>query len=211
MQTVNNTTTTPSSNSNDYHFFTQWRVFASLKEVTDILGDATQLPRWWPSVYLDVKILEPGQPDGLGRVVDLYTKGWLPYTLRWSFTVTEITERGFRIEAQGDFVGYGVWTFVPDGDWVNISYEWVVSANKPLLRQYSALFKPIFSANHHWAMRKGEESLQLEIARRRATTPTERALIPAPPPPTTSSPLPLLAASVLVGFVAWRMLRALLR
>jgi hypothetical protein len=35
--------------------------------------------------------------------------------------------------------------------------------------------KPIFGANHQWAMRTGEESLKLELMRRRATTPEERA------------------------------------
>jgi len=44
--------------------------------------------------------------------------------------------------------------------------------------------KPIFSANHHWAMAKGEESLKLELARRHATSAEELARIPAPPQPT---------------------------
>ena len=48
------------------------------------------LPRWWPSVYLDVEELEPADARGLGRRVRLLTKGWLPYTLAWEFVVTEI-------------------------------------------------------------------------------------------------------------------------
>jgi hypothetical protein len=75
--------------ANDYHFITHWRVRATVKEVSDILRDATQLPRWWPSVYLKVEQLEPGDSEGVGKVVSLYTKGWLPYTLRWQFRVTE--------------------------------------------------------------------------------------------------------------------------
>ncbi|MBX3081269.1 MAG: polyketide cyclase [Anaerolineae bacterium] len=204
-------TSIQTSASNDYQFITNWRVFGTLKEVTDIIGDAERLPIWWPSVYLEVKVLEPGDSRGLGKVVDLYTKGWLPYTLRWRFTVTEVSERGFRIEAEGDFVGYGVWTFEQDGDWVNVKYEWVVRADKPLLRDLSFLMKPIFSANHHWAMRKGEESLQLELARQRAKTPHEKALIPAPPPPTTSSPIPLAVASLVAAFLGWRVIRVIFR
>ena len=75
---------------------------------------------------------------------------------------------GFALEAWGDFTGRGVWRFDQDGDWVNITYDWSILANKPLLRRFSLLFKPIFSANHHWAMAKGEESLRLELARRQA-------------------------------------------
>ncbi|MBL8166093.1 MAG: polyketide cyclase [Anaerolineae bacterium] len=171
--------------SNDYHFITHWRVESDLQEVNAILRDATDLSRWWPSVYLAVRELEAGGSDGVGKVIDLYTKGWLPYTLRWQFRVTETCQpHGFTLEAWGDFVGRGIWTFEQDGAFVNITYDWKVRAGKPLLRNLSFLLKPVFSANHHWAMRKGEESLKLEIARRRARTPEERARIPAPPPAT---------------------------
>jgi len=55
-------------------------------------------------------------------VIDLYTKGWLPYTLRWQFRVTESNPPlGFTIEAWGDFVGRGIWTFEQDGDVVNVT------------------------------------------------------------------------------------------
>src|SRR5262245_60813760 len=91
---------------NDYHFITHWRVKASAQEVSDILNDAVGLKRWWPSVYLEVKELEPGDDKGVGRLVDLYTKGWLPYTLRWQFRVIKAdAPHGFTIEALGDFVG----------------------------------------------------------------------------------------------------------
>jgi hypothetical protein len=171
--------------SNDYHFITHWRVKGSREEVAEIIGKATDLPRWWPSVYLDVRELEPGDPQtGVGKVIDLYTKGWLPYTLRWQFRVTEVNQSQVRLEAWGDFVGRGIWTLEPDGEWTNVTYDWKVRADKPLLRRFSVLMKPIFSANHHWAMEKGEESLRLELARRHATTAEERARVPAPPPPT---------------------------
>lgn len=171
--------------TNDYHFITHWRVESTLKEITDILTDGPGLMRWWPSVYLEVKELEPGAENGVGKVIDLYTKGWLPYTLRWQFQVTEVRHpKGFTLEAWGDFVGRGIWTFEQDGDWVNITYDWKVSAGKPLLRRLSWLLKPVFSANHHWAMRMGLESLKLELARRHARTPEEQTKISSPPAPT---------------------------
>jgi hypothetical protein len=124
----------------------------------------------------------------VGKVVALYTKGWLPYTLRWQFRVTESRHPyGFTLEAWGDFVGRGIWTFEPDGSrlgHVLITYDWKIRADKPLLRYLSFLMKPIFSANHRWAMTKGEESLRLELARHRALTPEARSRVPAPPGPT---------------------------
>lgn len=170
--------------TNDYHFITVWRVESTIDEVSTILGDAADLVRWWPSVYLEVKVLEPGDERGLGKVVSLYTKGWLPYTLRWSFRVTEIRDDGFTLVASGDFEGRGIWTFEQDGAWVNITYDWKIKAEKPLLRYFSFVMKPLFSANHRWAMAKGEESLKLEIARRHAASAEELARIPAPPQPT---------------------------
>ena len=56
-----------------------------MQEVSDILEDVPSLARWWPSVYLDVTILEPGDERGVGKVVSQYTRGWLPYRLRWQF------------------------------------------------------------------------------------------------------------------------------
>ena len=61
-----------------------------------------------------------------------------------------------------------------------ITYDWRISATKPLLRRLSWLLRPAFSANHHWAMKRGEESLRLELRRRR--DPGDP--VPPPPPPT---------------------------
>jgi uncharacterized protein YndB with AHSA1/START domain len=166
--------------ANDYHFITRWPVPAPPEDVYRTLEDVEALARWWPSVYLDVKVLERGQPGGVGKVVELFTKGWLPYTLRWTFRVTHAEfPRGFALEATGDFVGRGIWTFTPTPTGTEAVYDWKLEAEKPLLKRLSWLLKPIFSANHLWAMRKGRESLLLELRRRQG-----EANVPAPPPPT---------------------------
>ena len=158
-----------------------------------MLGDAEALSRWWPSVYLGVTVVKPGDDRGIGRIVDLYTKGWLPYTLRWRFRVTESDPpRGFAIEASGDFVGRGVWTLTPEltaeepgGPKTRVEYDWRIVAEKGLLKRLSFLMKPIFAANHRWAMARGEESLRLELARRHSSSDaTALAAIPSPPGPT---------------------------
>lgn len=169
---------------NEYAFTTHWRVQSTVKEVMEILSDAPDLVRWWPSVYLAVKELAPGDPSGVGKEIDLYTKGWLPYTLRWQFRVSDVSQGGFGLDATGDFVGRGVWSFRQEGESVAITYDWRIRADKPLLRYLSFVMKPLFSANHIWAMRMGEESLKLELARRHAATPEERAQVPPPPAPT---------------------------
>jgi hypothetical protein len=197
--------------TNDYHFITRWRVQGAADEIARIIADAPALMRWWPSVYLDVRELEPGDERGLGKVVSLYTKGWLPYTLRWQFRVSEQRADGFTLQAWGDFVGRGIWTFEQDGAWANIIYDWKIRADKPLLRAFSFLLKPIFAANHYWAMARGEESLRLELARRHASTDEERARIPAPPGPTTTSSVPLLAGFAGILGLAYLLFRSVRR
>jgi hypothetical protein len=171
--------------TNDYHFVDKWRVEGDLREVADIIEDALSLPRWWPSVYFEVKEIEPGGPGGVGKLISLRAGGWLPYTLRINFrTVESNYPHGFTMEAGGDLEGTGIWIFAQDGACVNVTYDWTVRANKAIIRRLSFLLKPIFRANHNWTMQRGQESLKLELLRRRARTPAEAENVPAPPGPT---------------------------
>ena len=196
--------------SNQYEFLTHWRVEGTCGEVADVLGDPLDLPRWWPSVYLAVEELRPADTSGLGRRVRLHTKGWLPYTLTWDFeTVESRYPYGSTLVASGDFDGRGVWTFEQDGAFVNVTYDWRLSAEKPLLRNLSFLLKPLFEANHRWAMEQGEQSLKIELARRRAPNAAARAGIPPPPGPVTYAGAALVAGGVVIGAgLAYLMLRS---
>lgn len=155
--------------SNDYHFVTRWELPGTCEEVYDVLRDPLDLSRWWPSVYLEVQEVEPGDESGVGKVVELLTKGKLPYKLEWHFKVTRVEHpRGFSLEAWGDFVGRGEWTFTQNGHMVSVVYDWKIRADKPLLRRLSFLLKPVFSANHRWAMDQGEICIRRELERRKA-------------------------------------------
>lgn len=183
---------------NSYHFVSHWRVKGTVKEVYETLFEDGALTRWWPSVYLNVKILDAGDARGIGKIVSLNTKGWLPYTLNWKFRVTEAMKpSGFSLEAWGDLAGTGVWSIKQNGQFADITFDWKVVAEKPLIRMLSFLFKPVFTFNHKWAMDKGEESLRLELMRRNAKSDKELKRIPPPPGPTTTSPIPLI-----VGLIA---------
>jgi hypothetical protein len=196
--------------SNEYVFLTRWRVAGTCGEVADVLDDPTALARWWPSVYLRIEELRAPDPGGLGRRVRLHTKGWLPYTLRWNSEVVESRyPYGFTLVATGDFDGRGVWTFEQDGPFVNVTYDWRLRAEKPLLKNLSFLLKPLFEANHRWAMAQGEESLALELARRRATSEAARAKVPPPPGPITYAGVALVGGALAIGAtLAYLMLRA---
>ena len=61
--------------TNEYHFIDRWRVEGSAEEVASLIEDGEGLPRWWPSVYLDVKTLEPGGENQVGKVSAFRAKG----------------------------------------------------------------------------------------------------------------------------------------
>jgi hypothetical protein len=170
----------------EHHFLTRWHVRGTLEEVSDVLENPLDLPRWWPSVYLAVTELAPGDPvTHVGRVIDLYTKGWLPYTLRWKFTVTEArAPHGFTLVAEGDFVGTGVWTLEKDADFATVYYDWRIAVTKPLLRIGTPVFARSSAPTTAGRWPAARRSLVLELQRRRATTDTERQAVAAPPRPT---------------------------
>ncbi|APU17882.1 MULTISPECIES: hypothetical protein [Actinoalloteichus] len=179
-----------------YDFHTRWLIPAPVGEVADTLFDPADLSRWWPSVYLDVQTLRRAEDGGVGSSYELFTTGRLPYTLRWQLHVESVAEHGCSFTATGDFVGRGVWRLVELGDEkTQVDFTWKIRADKPLLRSSPSWLKPVFEANHDWAMRMGEESLVLELRRRAGDA------VPPPRPPTPTSSV-LIAAGGAVALTA---------
>jgi len=155
--------------SNDYHFVTHWRFQATAEEVYALTANPGDYTRWWPSVYLEATLLAEGDPQGIGRRFQFHTKGWLPYTLQWeSCAIEKEPPRRLVIRATGDFDGCGIWTCNEDGDSVEVEFDWKLTADKPLIRYLSFLFKPVFAANHRWAMAQGEKGLAGQLTRHQA-------------------------------------------
>jgi hypothetical protein len=169
-----------------YRLRTLWRTSGVIEDVVALFDDVESWPRWWPSVYLSVRRLCDGGPDGVGRRVELHTTGWLPYTLSWISVLTEpVTERGFAFRAEGDFNGTGRWIFRQDGPEIVLALDWRISVNKPVVRKFSWFLRPIFAANHRWAMARGLESVRLELRRRQQATVSVHSAA-MPPGPTFS-------------------------
>lgn len=161
--------------TNEYRFITRWRVKASPDEVFAVIGQPLEYPRWWPSVYLQVT--EPAS-----NRLQLLTRGWLPYKLSWEAqTVSSRPPELLAIETTGDLCGRAIWSFVADGAFTDITFDWKVTARHPLIRRLSFLMRPAFEANHRWAMEQGLKSLELELRRYRAGSVEEAGSIPAPP------------------------------
>jgi hypothetical protein len=109
----------------------------------------------------------------------------MPYILHWKVKITSSDRpTDLTSDVEGDFAGRGVWELTEEPGGTHIRYDWTIRVNKFGVKQLSPLLKPLFGSNHRWAMRRGEESLVLELARRRAASDAARDLIAEPPPAT---------------------------
>lgn len=165
-----------------YHFITRWVLDAPVQETYAIIKDSSSLARWWPSVYLDVKTLSPGLADGVGKQVALWTKGYLPYTLRWNFEVVEIIPfQKIVLDASGDLEGRGIWTFEESERGCIIRFDWNINFKKEYISWFGFILRPIFRLNHQWAMNQGLQSLKLEIMRRQGIPGVPQPHLPTYP------------------------------
>jgi hypothetical protein len=156
----------------EFHLRSNWRVQARVDEVFEVISEPLHFVRWWSAVYLRVEEVEPGDDDGVGRTLNLHTRGLLPYTLDWQATATEVNKPvRLVVEARGDLEGKGEWNLRQDGEWTKVDYDWKVFANKPWMRRLAPLLRPVFAANHHWAMQKGQQGLVEELRRIRNGNP----------------------------------------
>jgi hypothetical protein len=168
-----------------YAIVDDWYIEGDIREIATILDDGSQYPVWWPSTYLYVTLVESDGEQQVGRVFAIHATGWLPYTIRFWARITDSDfPHGSTMKVWGDFVGEGIWALEQQGSIVHARFTWNVKVAKLLLRHLSFMLHPIFAANHRWAMRKGEESLRLELARRQARSQAEMERIPLPPGPT---------------------------
>jgi uncharacterized protein YndB with AHSA1/START domain len=151
--------------NNQYHFITRWRLKAAPESIFDLIQKPLDFPRWWGSVYLKVE-LAAGEERSLGARFLFVTKGKLPYRLRWTSETTESRPPEYlALRATGDFNGRGIWTLARDGPFTEVTFDWRLTAEKPLLRYFSFLFKPLFAWNHRWAMEQGRAGLERELNR----------------------------------------------
>jgi len=151
-----------------YELVSQWRVPGPIERVYAVLSDVEAAPRWWPQAYHRVHEIARGEANGVGRILEITTKGALPYRLTWRLEILELEPpRLIRLRASGELVGFGEWQLAGAGDDVALTYTWRVRAEHPLLRRLEFLLKPIFALNHNWVMRKGEEGMRSEMTRSR--------------------------------------------
>jgi hypothetical protein len=147
--------------ASEYVFVDEWDVDAPPAVVYDVVADARTYPDWWKPVYKTV--------EGDKRVTHHRFKGRLPYTLSMrAEMVREERPRQFEVKVDGDLRGKGIWTFTPLNGGTHVRWDWIVFADRPLLRRLTPVLRPLFRWNHNWAVKRAMEGLE-PYARRQTT------------------------------------------
>ena len=105
------------------------------------------------------------------QALELHTRGWLPYTMRWQATTIEIAKPiRLSFETTGNFAGLGIWTLWQHGPVTLVRFNWKFRADKAFMRWFWWILRPLLSADHRWAMARGEEALRRELGRENRST-----------------------------------------
>jgi mannose-6-phosphate isomerase-like protein (cupin superfamily)/uncharacterized protein YndB with AHSA1/START domain len=159
------------ASAREYAFLDEWHVAAPREAVFAALADARSYPRWWRPVYIDVEAA--GEPE-VGSVSRQHFKGRLPCHLRTRSTITEAPHL-IRADVEGDLRGRGTWTLTEAAGGTHVSFEWIVHADRRLLRVLTPVLRPAFRWNHDWAIARAMEGLEPYARRLAADAPTPKA------------------------------------
>lgn len=147
--------------AHSYYFLDEWSLPASIDAVWPYIINGADYPRWWGMVYNKVEPLNGMAGDQVGAKAAVQAHGRLPYTIRFTSEVAAVTAPTMMsLKAYGDLTGAGTWRLTPTATGTRVTFEWIVQADKPLLRLLSPLVKPMLAENHRWTMRQGEAALQ---------------------------------------------------
>lgn len=188
----------------NYRFKSHWQVKGKINQVFEILSNFADFPNWWPASFLDLKILKEGNSEQIGQIIELKTKAYSPYNLDCIVKITKsLKSQMLACQFWGILNGSGNCSLKARGEIVDIFFDWKINPNLSIFYLFNFLLKPILKFDYDWAMQKGKQSLELELARRQAKTQKELQKIPKPPLP--SNPIPFALACVgaigVVGFL----------
>jgi hypothetical protein len=138
---------------NRYRFRARWSLPAPPGVVYPVLERAEDYPRWWPQVRAVDRI------DDTSGVIRI--RASLPYVL--TFTAREVRRDPvagvLEIAMTGDLEGWARWTLTVDGSGTLARYDQEVDLNRPSLRRFAVLGRPVFRLNHALMMRAGRRGL----------------------------------------------------
>ena len=154
--------------SNKYHFEDHWDVPFPIQDVWDVLSRPQEFPLWWKGVYLSTEALDAtaGEPKAGSRYAAV-ARGWLPYKLRFTIETLVLQKPGLIVfKASGDFeTDDSRWILSPKGTGTHVVLDWNPIVEKPIIKFFSPVLKPLFRWNHNWTMVRGQRQIVEYMAR----------------------------------------------
>lgn len=161
------------ASSREYAFLDEWQVAAPREAVFAALADARSYPLWWRPVYIEAEA--DGEP-AVGVVSRQHFKGRLPYHLRTRSRIARFEPpRVITAEVEGDLRGRGTWTLTETLGGTHVSFEWIVHADRRLLRVLTPILRRAFRWNHDWAIARAMEGLEPYARELAAEAPATKA------------------------------------
>lgn len=150
--------------ANAYVFVDRFTVPCDEETAYRYISRVKDYQQWWGKVYKKVEKLNnvPEGEPGARHAVTI--TGFLPYTLTLENEVTAVDKpHRFEFVAKGDLEGMGIWHFRKVGEGTEVTFDWRIVANKPVIRWLSFLLKPLFRANHVYCVRKAKEGMTKDL------------------------------------------------
>lgn len=149
------------STTNSYYFLNVWSLPAEPSQVWPYIVDGKAYPEWWGMVYDKVESLNELTNEQVGAKAAVTAHGRLPYHIHFTSEITQVEAPALlSLKAYGDLIGNGTWRLTPTSEGTQVTFEWIVEADKPILRLLSPLVKPMLEDNHRWTMHEGEKALK---------------------------------------------------
>jgi uncharacterized protein YndB with AHSA1/START domain len=137
----------------------EFHVSAPQQRVWEALTHPEEWPQWWRYVE-QVELLEAGNEQDVGALRRLHWGTRLPYAIDLLVRTTVVSEpRVLEVAASGDLAGQGRWDLKPTASGTRVRYTWSIQLDKPWMRRFAPLLKPVFAWNHHAVMREGAAGL----------------------------------------------------
>src|SRR5262249_9157518 len=147
-----------------YSFVTHWKFAVPIDQVWAILNAPESYPEWWPCI-VSYRNLTPGK-TGVGARGERVVKGRLPYTLRYTTTITaHDPPREIAYDSEGELGGKGRFVLEPDGTGTRVTFHWDVATTGLWMNLLAPALRPLFARNHDWVMAQGEKGLAERLAR----------------------------------------------